>query len=344
MTINELQVRVEELHSRASLGVPGIPWSDVAETSLKVRAASTYLAASTVGVGIDGWITAAEDDWPPEVLAAVERLELLDRYDPQTLAGTFQWLGEAQRNGLLSSWKGTLFENQVADLVEASELDLADEPHTLELARRLNQPGWDAEVIADGEVIERVQMKATDDPDRILDHLERYPDVPTVVTTSEGAEAAAARGIHVVESGISNADMERTLTAATDSLDPASAVHEVLPGVGLAVLVAAAGARVRRGDDPATVWKWLSAEAGVLTAAHGVGLATELATGVVVIRPAAAVATRLMLRRAQSQTAARGRSAELGERVAKLKVLAVARNRPPVPRPRSQSDLPDALT
>ena len=322
MTVEGLRARVDDLHRRADQGVAPIPLDEASARLLKLRAASAYLTASTAGVGLDGYLTASEDKWPPEVMAVLERLDLLDKYDPQTLSGTLLRVDEARASGLISNWKGTLFEQEVVHLVDGMDLTLQEGEHSLRLAESARQPGWDAEVVVDGQVVDLVQMKATDRAQGIAEHLERYPEVPTVITTTEGAEAAGRRGLPVVDSGISNDNLEETLAPVVEAIDPVSAVHEFVPGIGLAVAVTAAAVRLQRGDDLAVVARWLTGESLVMTGAHVVGLAAEVTTGVVVARPVAAVSTRLLIRRAQTQSAARERSAELRRRVERLKAAA----------------------
>ena len=74
----------------------------------------------------------------------------------------------------------------------------------------MTQPGWDGVVLnASGEVVESIQLKATESADYLRETLARYPDIQ-IVATSEAAERATGplNGL-VLDSGIDDQTLER---------------------------------------------------------------------------------------------------------------------------------------
>jgi hypothetical protein len=293
--------RIGELRRRAAEpDVSPIPWLTVSANLAAVR---SHLGehAATLGLAVDGWRAAAEDEWPPEVMAALARLGLHERWDPHALHRQLDPVSGDQAQGLINSVKGTLFEQQVAERFESGELLLPDGGDRLRLAEELNQPGWDAEVLNGDEVIGVVQMKATGSVGYLMEHLERYPDIADVITTSEVAQTLAERGVSVIDGGITNAQLESVLHDAVDSLDAGSAVQEVLPVIGLGAVAARALLARRRGASGEEIASLLTEEGLTLVAINAAGLVVETATGTVLLRPVTTTAIRLGMHRARVQ-------------------------------------------
>jgi hypothetical protein len=89
--------------------------------------------------------------------------------------------------GLLSGIKGKLFEQRAADALSG---ELPDGTH-VKLATSATQPGHDLEFISDsGEVYGVLQAKAVSTPGEIIEHYERYPEIPVIATEEVRATLA----------------------------------------------------------------------------------------------------------------------------------------------------------
>src|SRR5262249_54196088 len=157
-------------------------------------------------------------------------------------------LSASQQLGLASSVKGTVFETHVVDQINAGNLHLNIEgADHARLATDIHQPGWDAEVLSkSGDIVGHVQMKATEWPG-VAEHLQRYPQYPDVVTTSENAQHAQGHGVqgHVIDSGVHHDAITAHVQGVVDHIDVAHAAHEVVPEIALAAILAAAAVRIR---------------------------------------------------------------------------------------------------
>ncbi|MGY1780322.1 hypothetical protein [Geodermatophilus sp. SYSU D01036] len=292
-----LAERLEALKERLGrLGATALPWDVVSRRVADLRRIPPE-TWTTAGLAVDGYLAAAEDEWPPEVVEALERLGWAENWNPRALGFLLAPVDSASAGGFVNGVKGTLFEDVVEHRAEAGLLDLPEGADGLELAEKLNQPGWDAELLQDDEVVGVVQMKATGSVDYLAEHVDRYPDIEHVIATSEVAEAAAARGMDVIDAGVQNADLTATLQQAAGSLDAGSLVREWIPVTGLSI-AALRALKAHRGGASVEEVKSILAEEGVtLVAAHAAGLAVETATGVVILRPVTSVGVRLARRR-----------------------------------------------
>jgi hypothetical protein len=198
-----------------------------------------------------------------------------------------------------------MFELAVEDRAEAGLIDLPVNADGMALAGNLNQPGWDAELLRDDDVVGLVQMKATDSVGYVQRHLERYPDIDHVIVTSEVAETATARGLDVIDGGVENADLVAALQDSVESLDATSLVREWIPVTGLSMAAIRAVLAYRNGAPWDEVKHVLLEEGITLAAAHAVGLVVENATGLVFLRPVASVAVRMGRQRWRTQADAR---------------------------------------
>jgi hypothetical protein len=107
--------------------------------------------------------------------------------------------------GIISGWKGKLFEVEVERRLNAGEWvgDLHLEPsQTAKIADSANQPGWDIQIF-DGsqKVTDEIQLKATESVGYIHEALAKYPDMPILATHEVAAKIS---GVDVLDSGISN--------------------------------------------------------------------------------------------------------------------------------------------
>ena len=225
---------------------------------------------------------AVQDSWPADVRASFEHLGYYDSYSPTTLDGTFAHLSSAGQEGLTNAVKGTDFEILATNRLNAGEIpgfDAADYHATL--ADSTTQPGWDA-VVTDhaGHVVGHLQMKATAAAPIIAEHLHRYPDIPDVVTTQEGAQAAAHADLpgHITDSGISNAELDSHVHDVVQHIDVAHAAHEVLPATAIAVVLTTALRRLGRGEAWSEVGRWSTQRVWTSTRRHVEAHGTVLLT------------------------------------------------------------------
>ncbi|MGY1690365.1 hypothetical protein [Geodermatophilus sp. SYSU D01105] len=306
---------IDDLRDRAARpGLGPIPWPAITQrlAALKSRVGQDL---TTLALAADGLQAAAEDEWPAEVTSALQRLGWPDHWDPRSLGQLWHPVDPGEARGFVSGVKGTVFEEEVAQRVESGELSLPDGGDRLRLAEDVQQPGWDAEVLDGEEVIGVVQMKATDSVGYLQEHLERYPGIDGVITTSEVAQTAAERGVDVVDSGIANDDLEEAVQGAVDSLDAASLAHEYLPVYGLGSVAVRAVVAARRGASRDEVSALLKEEGISLLAVNAAGLLVETATGTVFLRPVTTTAIRLGTHRAR---VARRSAEDLAEQQAAL--------------------------
>ena len=97
-----------------------------------------------------------------------------------------------------------------------------------------NHPGADVELMRDGEVISSVQLKATNNPDLIDNHFEKYPDIP-VAATSEVHEGF----VNVTSSGFTNAGLSDDVRGTFDALIADNAISHALDVAGTSGLLSA---------------------------------------------------------------------------------------------------------
>jgi hypothetical protein len=171
--------------------------------------------------------------------AAVMGLQLGEGFDPSSLTPEMteafhlafpnlditevgNYSGEALE-GLLTAWKGKLFEVSVRDRLNDGEWvgSYHLEPgQTASLAESATQPGWDLQILnADGTIAEQIQLKSTDYVTYVEQALDRYPEYQVLATSELAGHEGAVDGL--VVSNISDAQLEAELSSAVsaDSLD-----------------------------------------------------------------------------------------------------------------------------
>ena len=117
--------------------------------------------------------------------------------------------------GHLNNIKGILFEREYASTLQENGIDAR-------LFDTTNHPVSDIAVYDDeGDIVETMQLKATDDAGYISETLETLPDDVTVVATSEVADSF---GDEVVDSGISDALLEEAVADAILPISPISMI------------------------------------------------------------------------------------------------------------------------
>src|SRR5690606_11633117 len=114
-------------------------------------------------------------------------------------------------NGVISNWKGKLFEIDVRDKLNNGEIvgDIfLENGQTAFIADKINQPGWDLQILnSDGTIANELQLKATDSLSYVNQAFERYPDID-IISTNE----IALFNNKLINSGISNSEVEASIT------------------------------------------------------------------------------------------------------------------------------------
>lgn len=150
----------------------------------------------------------------PLALQAIE--DTNPTFDPNRL-GDYT---DAELMGIVNSAKGKYFEYLVVDQLNAGatvgDVTLPDGYHA-QLADSMTQPGWDIRIVdADGQTVDLLQLKATDNIGYLHATLERYPDI-AILTTAEVAEGLPNNRL-VLDSDITDADLEQAVNATLDDL------------------------------------------------------------------------------------------------------------------------------
>jgi DNA-binding NarL/FixJ family response regulator len=127
--------------------------------------------------------------------------------------------------GHVSNIKGILFEQQYVDLLATRGIDA-------EIFEATNHPVTDISILDDGEVINELQLKATDSVSYINATLDAHPDVEIVTTTEV---AANFDNPMVIDSGIEDAVLESAVvdTLVDDVVNPVSPLSVLSLLVGL---------------------------------------------------------------------------------------------------------------
>ena len=120
--------------------------------------------------------------------------------------------------GIISSWKGKLFEVELRDRLNSGEyigeIQLGAGQRA-ELAVDPSQPGWDLQILnADGTVDQVLQAKATESVSYVKEALEKYPDIE-IVTTEEVATRWAEE---IIDSERSGEELEKEIMAPMKDL------------------------------------------------------------------------------------------------------------------------------
>lgn len=117
-------------------------------------------------------------------------------------------------SGHIGNIKGILFEQEYAEKLqeEGVEAVIYDE---------VNHPESDIAIFEDGEVVEELQLKATESSAYIEETLESIGDEVTVVATTEIAQEFPGE---VIDSGISESLLEEAVTDVVVPISPLSII------------------------------------------------------------------------------------------------------------------------
>lgn len=160
---------------------------------------------------------------------------------PNKSISELEGLDSESLQGILSNWKGKLFEVQVRDQLNNGDIVgevVLDQGQTAVLAESVNQPGWDLKILnADGTVDEFLQLKATESMSYINEALEKYPDID-ILATSEIASISE----DLQNSGISLDELNEPLLEVLDG--GSDVLDMIVPGLPFLIIAATEGRKV----------------------------------------------------------------------------------------------------
>ena len=153
---------------------------------------------------------------------------------------------DTQLTGIISNWKGKLFEIEVRDRLNDGEivgdLSLADGQYAT-IAEDVTQPGWDLKILnGDGSTAELLQLKATNSLSYINSAFEKYPEID-IMSTSEIADL----NDHLINSDISIEDLNSAIEIPMQPLFEDFGDHvldTLLPGLPFFVICLSEGRHV----------------------------------------------------------------------------------------------------
>ncbi len=122
--------------------------------------------------------------------------------DESTIDAYFSDVDSESVTGHIGNIKGILFEQEYAEQLQESGIDAV-------IYDAVNHPESDIMILDDGEIIEELQLKATESSAYIQETLESVGDEITVVTTTEIAKEFSGE---VVDSGISETVLEEAVS------------------------------------------------------------------------------------------------------------------------------------
>jgi DNA-binding NarL/FixJ family response regulator len=118
--------------------------------------------------------------------------------------------------GHVSNIKGILFEKLYVE-------QLAEQGIEVSTFEAINHPVVDVAIYDDGEVVNELQLKATDSVSYINDTLEKHPDIQIVVTSEVADRIDSSM---VINSGIEDAALEEAVlsTLLENAVNPVSPI------------------------------------------------------------------------------------------------------------------------
>lgn len=148
-----------------------------------------------------------------------------------------------QLSGVISNWKGKLFELDVRDKLNNGEIvgDIfLENGQYAVIADKINQPGWDLQILnSDGTIATEIQLKATESLSYVNQAFEKYPDID-IVSTSEIAEL----NDRLINSGISNSEIQSSITEPIQNLFDTTTeniIESILPGLPFLIIAGTEG-------------------------------------------------------------------------------------------------------
>jgi hypothetical protein len=175
-----------------------------------------------------------------------EMQEAFDISFPKLQIEDLSTYSDNQLTGIISNWKGKLFEIEVRDRLNDGEivgdLSLADGQYAT-IAEDVTQPGWDLQILnEDGSIAELLQLKATNSLSYINSAFEKYPEID-IMSTSEIANL----NDNLINSDISIEDLNSAIETPMQPLfeDFGDNVLDILlPGLPFLVICLSEGRHV----------------------------------------------------------------------------------------------------
>ncbi|PVY76891.1 hypothetical protein C8D92_104122 [Tamilnaduibacter salinus] len=157
---------------------------------------------------------------PGEVFEAVRRgYNEFEAASNSEILDYFSSIDAGAAAGHASHIKGILFEQEYVDLMEAQAIEA-------QVFEATNHPITDVAILDGDNIVQEIQLKATDSSSYIGAAVEENPDVG-IVATSEAA--ASFDGDMVVDSGIEDAALEQAIseTLLDEAFNPVSPVSVI---------------------------------------------------------------------------------------------------------------------
>lgn len=169
--------------------------------------------ALVVSIGVAGLMTGHQqlDEYKFNlVVDAMQRANpaLLNLSEPE-IGAYLSELSPEQIQGIMSNTKGVYHEMLYVDAVNS-----ADTGEIAALHPEVNNPGADVIISSDNDVVNEIQLKATDSTSYVNEHLVKYPEIE-VLATSEVASKLETVG----DSGITNAELQSDVAQSIAELE-----------------------------------------------------------------------------------------------------------------------------
>ncbi len=238
----EWRTKLSELHGATTSRVDNpLEWE-----STQTRAQEIGKAASlvhTFGISLDEIHDAALKYAPDDVPLAAIRTGI----DPEVI----ELYPEEALQGVSNAIKGALMELRVEQLIEGGQIEFPEGAVSFELASQGAKAVDGYFLDAQGNVVQAIQIKASASDAIIQEHLERFPEIETVLTTSEASELAIEHGIEsTIDTGITNTSLEIDVGKLIDpSLTPSEVVDEIVPQIALSIAGIELGWNLFRGME-----------------------------------------------------------------------------------------------
>jgi hypothetical protein len=213
-----------------------------------------------------------------------------------------------QLTGIISNWKGKLFEIEVRDRLNAGNIvgDLSlTEGQSASIAADLTQPGWDLQILnEDGSTAELLQLKATNSLSYINSAFEKYPGID-IMSTSEIANL----NDNLINSDISLQDLNAAIETPMEPLFGhlgEDILDTLLPGLPFLIICLSEGRHVfmnkKTADEAFANASDRAVKSGL---AIGAGILTTYFTSFSLLGITATFLTRLAFKEEEKETKAK---------------------------------------
>ncbi|HGS5784059.1 TPA: hypothetical protein ACN973_004535, partial [Vibrio parahaemolyticus] len=185
----------------------------IPEKNQNMFAASTLIVSIAVASLVSGSHHLTNEKFNLVVEALQRANPSLEGLTESEIGSYLSELSSEQLSGVVSNTKGVYHEMLYVESFNAESLG-----NDAILHSDLNNPGADV-IITDGSgnIVQEVQLKATDSTSYISEHLDKYPEVEVLAT-----EEVAARMSNVESSGFSNEELTNDVVTSFDELESIS--------------------------------------------------------------------------------------------------------------------------